>query len=190
VKILALVIFLAGSGVSGFGLAALGETGAAGYELQPVITECTQTVGAGSLKVDAGGAIKNPGLYTLDEGSRIGDVIKAAGGLHPDADGGYIASQLNAAKPVKDGDKIYIPYFQEQQSAAEAEASSDQPPGNSKLISINQATEKQLMELPQIGAKRAADIVAGRPYQSIEELVEMSVLTQGIFDGIEELISL
>ncbi len=192
IEILALVIFLAGSGVSGFGLAALGETGAAGYELQPVLAECPRVVDTGSLKVDAGGAIKNPGLYTVEEGARIGDVIKAAGGLHPDADGGYISSQLNAAKPVKDGDKIYIPYFQEEQALAAGGSAlgSEQPPGNSNLISINQATEKQLLELPQIGEKRAADIVAGRPYQSIEELVELGVLTQGIFSGIEELISL
>jgi competence ComEA-like helix-hairpin-helix protein len=40
----------------------------------------------------------------------------------------------------------------------------------SLIVNINTATEQQLASLPGIGLKRAAEIVAGRPYQSVDDL--------------------
>jgi DNA uptake protein ComE-like DNA-binding protein len=71
---------------------------------------------------------------------------------------------------------------------------SDQSLGNSQsgadLISINKASASELMELKGIGEKRASDIIAARPYISLEELLGKKVITQSIFDDIEDLISL
>lgn len=53
-------------------------------------------------------------------------------------------------------------------------------------VSINTALAAELMSLKGIGEKRAADIIAGRPYNTISELVEKKVLTQSIFASIED----
>lgn len=52
------------------------------------------------------------------------------------------------------------------------------------VVSINSATATRLMELKGIGEKRAADIIAGRPYGKIEELLSKGILTQGIYSDI------
>lgn len=49
-------------------------------------------------------------------------------------------------------------------------------------VDINSATAEQLDGLPQIGAVRSKAIVAGRPYESLQDLVTKKVLSQGVFD--------
>ncbi|MCI0420498.1 MAG: helix-hairpin-helix domain-containing protein [Acidobacteria bacterium] len=39
-----------------------------------------------------------------------------------------------------------------------------------KPVDINNATEKELITLPGVGAKVAKEIVAGRPFKSVEDL--------------------
>jgi DNA uptake protein ComE-like DNA-binding protein len=58
------------------------------------------------------------------------------------------------------------------------------------LISINNAEGKSLETLPGIGEKRASDIIANRPYSSINELLSKEVLSQTLFDSIKELITI
>lgn len=53
-------------------------------------------------------------------------------------------------------------------------------------ISINTATAKQLMELKGIGEKRAADIIAGRPYDAVTDLLERGNLTSALFESLKE----
>ena len=55
-------------------------------------------------------------------------------------------------------------------------------PASSGKIDINAATEKELDALPQIGAVRGKAIIAGRPYEELQDLVKKKVLTQAIFD--------
>ncbi len=147
--------------------------------------------------VDISGAVVKPGLYKLPAGNRLGALIEQAGGFSKEADPLYIAKNLNLAQEVKDGDKIYIPFAGELEELQEAQAGAEKnSAGVSSLgsvatkISINQAESKELESLPEIGAKRAADIIANRPYASLSELVSKEVVTQRIFDNIEPLISL
>ena len=164
----------------------------ASYELQPVMTECEAETESSDIFVDIGGAVAKPGMYRLAAGSRLAEGIELAGGFAEDADSGYIASSLNSANHLKDGDKVFIPSLEDSLAAASSgqktESSADT--GAPGLISINSAGAKELQTLPQIGEKRAGDIVAGRPYQSVGELLDSGIVTQKIFDEIEELISL
>jgi len=57
--------------------------------------------------------------------------------------------------------------------------------GESKKVSINTASSTQLMELKGIGEKRAEDIIAGRPYEKIDDLVVKGILTQSLFTSLE-----
>ena len=50
------------------------------------------------------GAIQNPGVYEVPEGSRLYEVLEYAGGMLEEADDMY----LNLAREVKDGEQIVI----------------------------------------------------------------------------------
>ena len=55
--------------------------------------------------VDIQGAVKYPGVYSLDEGDRLIDAIHAAGGYLADAD----SRMLNHAMKLPDEFFIYVP---------------------------------------------------------------------------------
>ena len=40
-------------------------------------------------------------------------------------------------------------------------------------INLNTASERDLQELPEIGPKHAAAIIAGRPYKTVDEVVKV-----------------
>ena len=66
-------------------------------------------------------------------------------------------------------------------AAARATAKAD----STSIVNINTGTSAQLDSLPQIGAKRTAKIIAGRPYKSVDELVTKKVLSQKLFDKLK-----
>lgn len=47
------------------------------------------------------------------------------------------------------------------------------PKSGSLVVNINTATEEQLETVPGIGPARAAQIMAGRPWKSVDELAEI-----------------
>lgn len=62
---------------------------------------------------------------------------------------------------------------------------------NISLVGINKATAKDMTTiLPGIGDARATAIVKGRPYKNPNELVSKNILTQGVLDGIKDMIGL
>jgi len=141
----------------------------------------------GLIKVDIQGAVKKPGIYQLEIGQRLSDLIALADGFDPDADQAYVAKTLNLATELKNQDKIYIPFFEEVEIDDLSEddknaVSTDSK--NSDLISINQATVSQLETLPGIGAVKAQAIIDARPYASLEELVSKNVLSEKLLNDL------
>src|SRR5215475_10987018 len=55
--------------------------------------------------VDVVGAVRQPGLYRLEQGSRIADAIARAGGATPKAE----LAQVNLAAPLADGEQVVVP---------------------------------------------------------------------------------
>ena len=129
----------------------------------------------GVIMVDLGGAVLKPGVYELEKGARINDLLIRAGGLSAKADRDWVAKNLNLADEVVDGQKYYVPFQGEETKEG--------------LIDINSASLSQLESLEGIGEKRARDIVDNRPYSSIDELVDKEVISKIIFDKIQEKIS-
>ncbi len=69
----------------------------------------------GKIIVQIAGAVENPGVYQLSAWHRIGDLIQAAGGLTADADQPALIRQFNLAMKLKDEQRIYVPFKQEQE---------------------------------------------------------------------------
>ena len=148
------------------------------------------------LVFEVSGAVAKPGMYALEHGARVGQALELAGNITNDADISFVDKQLNLAQAIRDGEKIYIPYF-EQSKAISSESSeigsSASGTASSEVsgkVSINQATQSQLMELSGVGEKRAESIIASRPYQSLDQLIEKEVLTEKLFAEIEQELSL
>ncbi|HEX7018243.1 MAG TPA: SLBB domain-containing protein [Patescibacteria group bacterium] len=143
---------------------------------------------ASSIYVDVSGAVVQPGVYQLQAGDRVAAALEKAGGLSVEADTVFVAQTLNLAEKVVDGQKLYIPWMGE--AKAVETQSKDSTSSTSGLVSINEASQSELESLPQIGEKRAAEIIQNRPYGSVAELVDKGVLTQSQLDEINVLISL
>lgn len=134
------------------------------------------------LKVYVSGAALKPGVYSLKEGDRVEDALKAAGGAAPDAD----LSQVNLARRIKDELQINIPRAGE---ASPVSMSGSQ----SQLININTASKEQIDTLWGIGPVRAKNIVDSRsdkgPFKSTEELVARKLIPRSTLDRIKDLIT-
>ena len=54
------------------------------------------------------------------------------------------------------------------------------------LLDINSASKSELDALPGIGNARAEAIIKGRPYKGKDELVQKSIIPQGVYNGIQD----
>lgn len=133
--------------------------------------------------VDVSGAVKKPGLYSVQTGSRVGDAVAAAGGISELADRQTVAENINLAEKLQDGQKVFIPVHGSVASQATPAGSSTES-GTAK-ISISTASQQELESLEGVGEKRAQAIIAGRPYQSLSELVERKILSASLYTEIE-----
>ncbi|MFV8826746.1 helix-hairpin-helix domain-containing protein [Alkalihalobacterium sp. APHAB7] len=129
-----------------------------------------------SIIVDVKGEVISPGVYELEEGQRMKDLIELAGGLTPDAD----EMKINLAAILSDAMAIYIPKVGEEdppmsESVMVGNQSSTSENGT---ININQATADELQKLPGIGPAKATAIISYRdengPFQTVEELQNVS----------------
>lgn len=153
-------------------------------ERKPIVVEGAQEKTT-SLKVDIEGAIKNPGVYTLNDGDRILDVVYAAGGFTETTDSDWLTKNINLAALLKDGDKVYIKAIGEEVSVNSAGVLSEKI----GKINLNSASASELDTLPSIGEKTAAKIIAARPYKSVEELLSKKVVGSSTYNKIKDLVS-
>lgn len=133
----------------------------------------------GSIFVYVCGAVRNAGVYELPVGSRAFEAVQMAGGFLEDAD----VSHINQAEVLKDETKLYIPTINE---IAEEQAHKD------GKVNLNTATEEELMTLPGVGKSKAALIIQYREehgsFQTIEDIMNISGIKEGLFGKIKEFI--
>lgn len=134
--------------------------------------------------VDIQGGVNRPGVYEMQSGERVVDLIDQAGGYRSDADMEWVSQQVNQAQLLQDGTKLYIVLIGDDRS--EAAHDSDKSSG---MININGASISELEELDGIGEKRAQNIIEGRPYQAVEELREKGIVGEKTFEAIQGKIS-
>lgn len=129
------------------------------------------------------GQVKNPGVYSFPEGSRVFDAVEAAGGFTEHAD----RDSVNLAMSLVDEGKIYIAAKEEKNESSDS--AGEQSDGK---ININTATLDEFMTLPGIGEKRAESILKLREkkgsFQTVEELLEAEGIKEGIFEQIKDFV--
>ena len=135
------------------------------------------------------GEVNHPGVYSLKAGSRLFEALEAAGGLKEDA----AAESLNQAQEVQDGQQVYVPSIEEA-SRLEASGSGETAGEPDRKIDLNTAAREQLMTLTGIGEAKAAAIIRYREenggFQSIEELMEVEGIKEGVFNKIKDQIKI
>ena len=117
------------------------------------------------LSVYVSGAVRAPGVYSLKSGTRLLDLIEAAGGAVGEAD----LSAVNLAVKLRDEDHWHVPLV--------GEAPAPGTSGNG-AVDINTASKEQLMALPGVGEVKAQSILdyieSNGPFGSVEELLAVS----------------
>lgn len=129
------------------------------------------------------GDVNKPGIYQLEEESRLVDALMAAGGVTDGAE----ACGLNLARVVKDGEQLVV--------LSSANGCSDIPSNTQKSqVSLNTTDAVGLDTLPGIGPTLSARIISWReqygPFTQIDGLLEVPGIGQKLFDSIKDLVTL
>lgn len=130
----------------------------------------------GEIFVYVTGAVEEPGLYEVPQGTPFGKVLEKAGGLLPYAD----TKSINLAEPVEKGEHLHI--------ALDFQGKPEELL-RKKKIPLNTADEKMLESLPGVGPAMAKRIVEYRSekggFTSIEQLKEVKGIGDAIFHKLE-----
>jgi competence protein ComEA len=154
----------------------------------PVLIESKGKIEPERCFVHASGAVNREGLYKLNKGDRLVDLLRLSGvDARADLDG------INLAELLSDGQKVIIP------KKALNIASGDQAPEKNisqkgvKIVNINSADEKGFDSLPGIGPVMARKIVDHRSekgrFSNIEELKEVPGISEKKFEKLKKYIS-
>ena len=173
-------LILIGVGVLGFKYFSLES----GSEIEILEGSDFAEVAADKVKivVDISGEVIKPGVYELESGSRINDLLITAGGLSAKADREWVSKNINLAQKLTDGVKIYIP----EKTEKLPNLSNLTNPSNSSKININNASLAELDTLWGVGEATAKKIIEGRPYQKPEELLEKKIVKSNVWESIKD----
>ncbi len=146
-------------------------------------TECA------SCFVHISGAVAREGVYKLNKGDRIVDLLKLSG-VASNAD----LDSVNLAELLSDGEKVFIPQKASNENLIEQMPLSDKLSSKAnKIVNINTADEKELDSLPGIGPVMAKKIVDYRSekgkFFDIEDLKGIPGISEKKFDKLKSLIS-
>ncbi len=139
------------------------------------------------------GAVKNPGIVTLNSGERLAKAVEQVGGTTEKAD----LNKINLAIKIEDEMHYVIPEIgQEVNDNSENindDAVSNNKTNNSTKININTATIEELDTLPGVGEATANKILNHRKengnFENIEEIKNVNGIGDKKFENIKELIS-
>jgi competence protein ComEA len=136
--------------------------------------------GADGLVVHVAGAVREPGVYRLPEGSRVTDAVERAGG----ATAAALPDGLNLAAALADGQQVVLPAKAGTPGAVAATTAPDGP------ISLGTATIEQLDTIEGIGPVTAQDILDYRDEHggvgSIEDLDEISGIGPATMEALRD----
>lgn len=133
------------------------------------------------------GNVMSAGVYEAVDGARVYELIEMAGGV---TEKGCLEA-LNLAEHVHDGQKLYVPDYEEYENNKSFSYQADETNGSS-LVNINNADLQQLMTLPGIGESRAQAIIDYRNdngmFGCIEDIMSVSGIKESAFSKIKDYI--
>lgn len=142
-----------------------------------------------TIYVHISGAVNNPGVVSITNGSRLFEAIEKCGGFTENASTDY----CNLALIVVDGEQYHIPTIEEAQFLVAENKN------NSGLVShydsdgrlnINLATKEELMGLSGIGATRADAIISHREtsglFVNVEDVKQVSGIKDALYSQIKD----
>lgn len=139
---------------------------------------------SGVVVVAVVGEVANPGLMTLNQGSRIADALQIAQPL-PHAD--LLAH--NQAQLLVDGQQIHV-----QAIGAAPPAGGVAAGAAAGTVALNSASASELTALPGVGDATAAAIVAHReangPFTAVEQLMDVRGIGPAKFEAMRDMVGL
>ncbi len=158
--------------------------------------------------VQAAGAVHHPGVHRLPAGSRVDDLVRAAGGATAEAD----LDRVNLAAPLVDGERVWVPRRGEAEvppvvsggggpapgagaasGAGGATGTGGAPAAPGTPVDLNAATAADLDALPGIGPATAAAILAHRdengPFRSVEDLLDVRGIGEAKLEQLRPLVT-
>ena len=155
--------------------------------------------------MDVKGAIANPRVYEVEEGKRIFELIELAGGTTKNA----YTKNINLSKKVQDEMVIYI-YTEEEYTKKttcsvknefageitkeiekkESIILEEEKAAINQKINLNTASKEILMNVPNIGEKKADSIIEYRTqnglFTKVEELKEISGIGNSVYEKVKD----
>ena len=165
--------------------------------------------------VDIKGAVKKPGVYTLDSNSIVNDVIKLAGGITNKG----TTELINLSKSINNHMVIYVATKKEVTNKKAVsnqndtvsivnDAKIEDSVGiientdnndvvseviSNNLININTSSLEELIKIPNIGEAKAKSIINYRDtnglFSKIDDIKNVSGIGESLFDKIKEYIT-
>ena len=168
-------------------------------------TEMLESTKSDQIYVDLKGEVVKEGVYVLDRGARLFDLIERAGGFTEQA----AKDSLNLALLLEDQSvvKVYSLAEWDLLQSEESNQSDLAPSGlfgdfpslslqgsdQESLVNINQADQTELETLPNIGPKKAQEIIQYREnngsFQSIEAIQNVSGIGPKTYESLKDLIT-
>ena len=167
----------------------VGSAGGAGSAGLPGFGQAGPSASPAAATVYVLGAVRRAGVVEVPVGTRVDAVLERAGGATADAD----LARLNLARPVVDGERLYVPRVGESTvpealgpdvtggagAGAGGGAGGGTPAGGADaVVDLNTADQATLETLPGIGPALAGRIIAWRDehggFTAVEDLLEVS----------------
>ena len=169
---------------------------AAGQGISPGSTaQAASGIKVPELYVHVVGEVKTPGLYVLDSGARLVDLIALAGGFTRQADQGSV----NLARTLTDGEQVFVLNRAAMGSANAGVSSLNSSTGQltalpAARISLNRASESELESLPRVGPALAQRIVDWRTanggFKNLTDLLKVAGFGDKMFAAIKSQVTL
>lgn len=145
-----------------------------------------------NIVVYVSGEVKNQGLYTFKKGAKISDLLKKCG-ITDLSD----ISGISLSEELKDNNTYTIKSKSESNTSYDISYNNIIPTNqktelSSNLININKASISELDTLDDIGKVKASRIIEYRkvkPFDTIEEIMQVKGISSDIFNKIKDKIT-
>ena len=143
----------------------------------------------GNIFIYVCGAVKEPGVYVLPEGSRVYEAIQMAGGMTPEANEAFV----NQARVLVDGEQITV-FTKEETEGLDPKAFDYDVPAMDPVaqgkININKATAEELTSLSGIGEAKALAIIEYREtngaFRETADIMKVSGIGEALYNKIKD----